>query len=284
MPGYLKSREEVQRIEDFLAPSRHVCDELGIFFKTSWDWAREVLPPVFEPIGDPDAGTCDGQVTVAHYESAYCGTYDASIVTIFCSYEGLAGYWMLTEIVSPESPVVLGRELWGEAKKNGHGVLRRDGNLFRGTAERMGVSILEIEATIDGPELGPRTVEGIGFDIKMFPHSSGRGLEYPPILNIWNTRFEYTSYREGTGTLTWGHSKWDPTDTIPILEVGTATATQYACEYPLAGQVQLDDPDGIYPQYMWGRSFDDPTWMPIAQRYRGQDVLNPEPHSPGEPS
>ena len=277
MPGYVKTPEEVQRIEAFLKPQRFTCDELGIHFQTTWEFARWVLPPYFEPIGGKDENVCDGYVSLTAYESAYCGAFDGAIVTLFCTYEGIDGYWMLTEIVSPELPVVIGRELWGEVKKNGNGRFFRDGDRMSGYGERRGLTIMEIEAQITGPELGPKQVRSNGFDIKWFPHSNCHGLQYPPLLNIWDVSYNYTSYREGTGTLKWGHSKWDPTDTIPIVSVGKAVACQYEGLWPLGQQIELEDPDNVLPQYLWGQAYDDPTFYPIAQRYQGLDELNPDP-------
>jgi acetoacetate decarboxylase len=277
MPGYVKSQEEVARIEAFLAPSRFTCEEVGVYFKTSWEFAKEVLPPIFEPIGDEKAGTCDAYVNVTQYESAYCGTFDGAIVSLFCRYGDVDGYWMLTELMSPELPVTIGRELWGEVKKNGNGRIWRDGNSVRATGDRRGVEIIELNLDISGEEEGPRTDLTNGFDIKMYPHSNARGLQYPPLLNIWDIKYEWTSYREGTGTINWGHSIWDPTDTIPILSVDKAISGQYVGYWPLGQQIELQDPDNIYRQYMWGRGFDDPTWFPISKRFQGLDELNPLP-------
>jgi len=277
MPGYVKSKEEVQRIEDFVAPSRFTCDEIGVYFKTTWEYAKSVLPPIFEPLGDEEAGTCDAYANVTQYESAYCGTFDGAIVSILCKYGDIEGYWMLTEIISPELPVAIGRELWGEVKKNGNGRIWRAGANVRATGDRRGIQVMEINADITGPDHGPHVVDSNGFDIKMFPHSNGRGLQYPPLLNIWDIKYEYTSYREGTATLEWGHSKWDPTDTIPIVSVDKAIDAQFAGYWPLGQQIELEDPDNIYAGYMWGRGFDDPTWMPIAHRFKGLDQLNPDP-------
>ena len=277
MPGYVKTREEIARIEKFLKPARFTCDKVGIDFTTSWEFAREVLPPIFEPIGDRDAGIAEVHASVTHLESAYCGPMDSAIVTLACSYDGRPGGWMLTEIVSNEFPVVIGRELWGEVKKMGEGRVWRDGTSYHGEGSRRGQVIITIDATIDGPELAPFQRKSEGFDIKMFPHSNVSGLQYPPLLNIWDMTYDYTSYREGTGSLTWGYSEWDPVATIPILETGTAVAAQYAGTWPLGEQIELEDPDNIYPLYLWGRAYDEPTRFPIAQRWRGLDELNEPP-------
>jgi len=277
MSGYVKTPEEVERIQRFMGPARFTGQELGISFQTSWEFAREVLPPMLEPLGGEDEGLCEGYACVANYQSAYCGAFDGAIVQLLCTHDGIEGYWMLTEIMTGGLAVSTGREMLGEIKKEGTGRLWRDGSHYRAIGERRGIDVFTIEAEIDGPELAPREINSHGFDIKMFPHTSGFGLQYPPLLNIWNITNRFTTYREGQGTLTWGHSKWDPTDTIPLVSVGTAIAIEYENESPLLEQRLLEDPEGVLPQYLWGRSYDDPTWSHVAKRWEGVDELNPDP-------
>jgi len=277
MPGYVKTREEVERIRKFMGPARFTGEEVGIAFQTSWEFAREVLPPIFEPLGNEEEGVCDAYALVANYQSAYCGAFDGAIVSLMCTHEGLEGYWMLTEIMTGGLAVSTGREMLGEIKKEGTGRIWKDGDHYRAVGERRGIDLFEIEAEITGPELAPKEIKSHGFDIKMFPHTSGGGLQYPPLLNIWDITNTYSSYREGTGTLKWGHSKWDPVDTIPIVSVGTAVAVEYVNHSPLLEQRPLDDPDDVLPQHLWGRSYDDPTWYPVAKRWEGVDELNEDP-------
>jgi acetoacetate decarboxylase len=278
MPGYVKTPEECDRIETMLKAMCFTCDELGISFQTTWEFARWVMPPCIEPVGDRENDTADAVVTITSYESAHCGNFDGAIVTLSAKRDDCGdGYWMLTEIISPELPVVIGREMWGEVKKNGTGRFFRDGTHFYGYGERKGLTFVEIEAEITGADKGPSQLCAHGFDVKWFPHSGGRGLQYPPLLNVWNCVYNYTSYREGTGTLKWGHSKWDPTDTIPIVSVGSAYNAQYEGLWPLGQQIELEDPGNVYRQYMWGQAYDDPTFYPVARRYQGRFELNRDP-------
>src|SRR5262249_43572959 len=96
------------------------------------------------------------------------------------------------------------------------------------------------------------------------------------LLYIWKNSTSYTSYREGTGSLKWGHSKWDPVDTIPIVSVGATVATEYAMSCECDAR-EIEDPGGVLPQYLWGRGYDDPTWYRITDRWKGVDELNPDP-------
>lgn len=277
MPGYVKTKEEVANIQKFMSKARFTGQELGINFKTTWEFAREVLPPHFEPLGDKQSNTCDAYACVANYQSAYCGAFDGAIVMAMCTRDGIDGYWMLTEIMSGDLAISTGREMLGEIKKEGTGRLWKSGNSYRGVGERRGIDVFTIEAEITGPEQAPKTIKSHGFDIKMFPSTNGIGLQYPPILNIWDITNTYSSYREGKGTLQWGHSKWDPVDTIPIVSLGAAVAAEYVNRSPLYQQLPIEDAGGILPQFLWGRSFDDPTWFPIAKEWQDADTLNKDP-------
>jgi acetoacetate decarboxylase len=276
MPGYVKTPEEVERIKKFMMPARFVGEELGISFQTTWEYARETLPPMFEPLGSQEENVCEAYASVGEWQSAYCGDFEGSLVQLLCTYEGIEGSWLLLELMSPELAVTTGREILGECKKMGTGRIWRDGSRQYAVGARKGVDLVQIEADISGSEQGPKDVEAASFEIKMFPHTTSTGLQYPPLLYIWKNSTSYTSYREGTGTLKWGHSKFDPVDTIPIVSVGATYATEYAmsCE---CDSREIEDPDGVLPQYLWGRGYDDPTWYRITDRWKGVDELNPDP-------
>lgn len=274
MPGYVKTDKEIRNIEDFLAPSRFIVEDITVQFETSYEFARHVVPPVFEPIGDKSRSIAGAFAQVGQFQSAYCGPMDCSMVGIHVTHEGAPGFYILTEIISGEGAVVLGREIWGEIKKHGTTRLYADGNHYYSVAERRGHILLEIEADIGPENQAPLSVNTYAYDIKMFPGSNGRGLEFPPRLNIWNARYDFSTYRVGTGSLKWGQSPWDPLDTIPIISTGEAVLTNGVACFPLARQVQIEDSDNHYARYMWGRGFDDPTLSTIPQRWKDTDRLN----------
>ncbi|MFF3573379.1 acetoacetate decarboxylase family protein [Nocardia jiangxiensis] len=280
MRGFVRTEEEVRNIENFLAPSRFVGEELVVDFETTWEFARENLPPVFEPIGDKAAGTAKAYAEIAQFDGAYCGPMDCAIVALHATYEGVEGFWHLIQLISGELPVIIGRELWGETKKFGTSRIYKDGVSFFGTSERLGHTVFELEAEITGEEQAPKVVNTHGFDIKMFPGSNGSGLEYPPRLNIWDVGLDYSTYRVGTGSITWGAAPWDPVWSIPISSTGDAHYANYAITNPLGRQIDLEDPDNVYSRFLWGRSYDDPTLYPITKRWRGQDQLNQPPVLP----
>lgn len=277
MPGYVKTREEVERIKKFMMPARFVGEELGISFQTTWEYARETLPPMFEPLGSEESDTCEAYACVSNWQSAYCGDFEGALVQLMCTYEGIEGTWLLLELMSPELAVATGREILGECKKHGTGRIWRDGSRQYGVGSRKGIDVVQINADIGGEEQAPTKEVSTAFEIKMFSHITEPGLQYPPILYVWNNDTTYGSYREGPGTLEWGHSKWDPVDTIPIVSTGPATATQYEVVCTVREARDIEDPDDVLPLHLWGRSYDDPTLYRIPERWKDDAELNPDP-------
>lgn len=274
MSGYVKTDEELRRIKAVMTPFRYVIDELGITFETTWEFARWVLPPCFEPIGDKERNVATASAAVYPIQCPHGDNYDVSQVGIGCRYEGYTGSWPMFMLHNTESHIALGRDIWGGAKKLGESRLYHDGEAHYGYGERRGVKLVEIEAQIDGAEQAPMNSTSHVLYLKMIPHSSCVGLEWPPRLNIYEGEASYKSYREGSGTLRLGTSKWDPVHTMPIASVGPAYVAEYEYTCSLADQVDIVGQDEVYARYLWGRSFDDPTLEHIAARWRGETAVN----------
>lgn len=274
MPGYVKTDEELARIAAILLPYSYVIDEVGIEFKTTWEFARWALPPCFEPIGDRDANVANGEAGVLSIECPHQGRFDADHVVLACRYGDEEGAYILQSLHSTEAHVVGGREVWGGPKKLGNARVYHDGDRHYAYSERNGIRLVEIEVETKGPDHAPQTTRGKSFAVKMVPHPSAKGLQYPPMLNVWESQRKVISMREGTGTLKWGRSKWDPVDTIPIVSVGSGHVVKAEFAYERVTQHELPDPEGVYARYYWGTYADDPTSFDIPARWRSEFKTN----------
>jgi acetoacetate decarboxylase len=209
-------------------------------------------------------------------------TSDRSAPTTFalcCRFGDMEGHYLIHTVHSTDGHVHAGRDSWGGPKKFGTGQVFHDGDRHFAYSERLGRRLIEIEAELDGPELAPQTSTGKAFALKMFPSATGYGLEYPPLLNIWDSEETAVSLREGTGRLRWGQSEHDPVDTIPIVSVNTVRAVEAIFLYNGLTQVQIEDPDNIYARYYWGTYMDDPTLEGIPARWRDELEVNGYGHS-----
>ncbi|KAG4438548.1 hypothetical protein IFR05_005972 [Cadophora sp. M221] len=96
-----------------LRPHSHKKAIVVDFFTTP-DFIASVLPPGFEAQEQPT-----GHIVLSGMEIKLCGEFDCVIVTMDVKYQGRSGTYMLEIIISGDSPVTWGREVWGECKKTG---------------------------------------------------------------------------------------------------------------------------------------------------------------------
>jgi acetoacetate decarboxylase len=274
MPGYVKTDQELERIAAVVNPMRYVIDEVGIEFKTTWEFARWALPPCLEPVGDRNANVADAAASVLSAECPHFDRFDADHVVLMCKYGDQVGSYILQSLHSTEGHVVCGRELWGGPKKLGIARVFHDGNHHYGYSERNGIRLVQVSVETTGRDLAPTTTESRSLAVKMFPHASGKGLQYPPILNIWHGQLKTTSLREGAGTLKWGASKFDHVSTIPIVSVAAGSVLKGEFVYAGLTQKELKDPDGVYARYLWGTYMDDPTAFSIPARWQDEIKVN----------
>lgn len=274
MPGFVKTDEELERIAAVVNPWRYVMDEISCEFETTWEFARWVLPPCFEPLGNEAEDRAHAFVGILELDCPHFGAFDGDHIAIGCRFRDIEGSYLIHSVHSTDGHVHAGRDVWGGPKKFGIGRVFHDGDHQFAYSERMGRRLVEIEAELTGPELAPHVSSSKSFAVKMFPSATGRGLEYPPLLNIWDGEEIPIAVREGTGTLRWGHSEYDPVDTIPIASLGTFRATKAEFYYRGVTQVQLEDPDNVYARYLWGTYMDDPTFDRIPARWRDELEVN----------
>ena len=274
MPGFVKTDDELERIAAVLGPWRYVLDEISCEFETTWEFARWVLPPCFEPVGSEEENRAHAFAGILDIACCHFGAFTADDIAIHCRFGEIEGDYIIHTVHGTDGHVHAGRDVWGGPKKFGTGHVFHDGDQHFAFSERGGRRLIEIEAELTGPELAPRTSIAKTFALKMFPSATGRGLEYPPLLNIWDSQETAMSLREGTGTLRWGHSAYDPVDTIPIVSVGTVRATKAEFQYDALTQIQVEDPDNVYARYYWGTYMDDPTFERMPARWRDELEVN----------
>jgi acetoacetate decarboxylase len=271
--GYVKTPEEVERIQERLADVKYVGESLMIEFETTPEFVRDVLPPCLSPIDTPT-----GVAAVAQHQSVHVGEHGAAVVYLYAQYEGLVGLYALTLLISTETNQLHGRERWGMAKKvlDSCGLYRDstdDRETMFGYAARHGTRLIEIEAELSADD-GPR--EGVHhlFELKGFLSPYGVGLDRDPELIIIDVHESNGSVREGTGRLVLQGTADDPCDTIPIVSVGPASHIVGALEYQTSRVITLSDADAYVP-YVYGTRYDDFSASRLPARYVTENAFAP---------
>jgi acetoacetate decarboxylase len=257
--GYVRTSEEVDRIQALLSPARMTLEGISVEFVTTGEFARKVLPPCFD-VAEPR-----GLVTVSHWQAGVCGEFESAAVMLLARYGDVVGTYFLTLVVSGDMPVTLGRELWAEPKKRGSAHFYRDGDDIYAFGERNGTRLVEIEATF-GPELGPSSTQTRALELGAQLTHAGH-LAGDPFVVVCDVHRSLTSTREGKGTLRLNGTAFDPVDEIPLLAVGRAAHYTGDSSYTEVARHPLPNGDHFLP-FILGRSFDDLSVFPQPARHR----------------
>ncbi|KAB2568957.1 hypothetical protein DBV05_g12369 [Lasiodiplodia theobromae] len=248
--SFVATAEEIRVFEEFSSKSSFSQEGITVDFTTTPEFIKSVLPPNFEPGDQPT-----GHILLATMESKLCGEFDCALVTIDVKFKGISGTYMLEIIVSGDTPVTWGREVWGETKKTGTCRLWRSGNYRYAYAERNGVRLIELQGEF-GDDLPARKRQAYSFEIKAYPHSKGKGLQWEPMVNVLNVEEEDVRRSVGKGRLVVRGTASDPLHSIPILSIGDFQYVSGRADYTVVEDHELGCGNAYMP-YLLGRHYDD---------------------------
>ncbi|KAM5341310.1 hypothetical protein ACJ41O_014341 [Fusarium nematophilum] len=248
--SFVASPNEVRVWEELSSKPSFSQELITLDFTTTPEFIKSVLPPGFEPGDEPR-----GHISVGTFESRLCGEFDCAMVSIDVKFRGRPGTHMLELLISGDTPVTWGREVWGEVKKTGICRMWRSGNYRYAYAERGGVRLLELQGEF-GRSLDPRKRENIAYEIKAYPDSMGKGLQWEPKVNILTVEEYDTSYSVGSGRLVVRGTAADPLHSIPILSISEMEYVSGRADYTVIEQHDLGCGQAYMP-YLVGRHYDD---------------------------
>lgn len=247
--GYVKTPAEVLAIQQQLSDSRYESEGITVYFETESDFIREVLPPCFEMPTQPLAFAQIGVSRSPRYE------YGAASINVMARFGDIEGWYHLMLLMTGDMPVIIGRELWGEAKKLGQVEFDVSLPRVRGVAERNGVRLMEIDGQF-GDDTGPRTTEPYhGLNLKAYLNGAATAMEYDPLVLLRRGVDEFSTYHEGEATLKLQSSEEDPCASVPVVKTGLVTYGKFMTKVAPAGQFTVPN-DTAYVPYFLGRSYD----------------------------
>lgn len=250
--SFVATPEEVKAFQELSSKPAFSQELVTLDFTTTPEFIKSVLPPNFEPGDKPN-----GHISVGTFESRLCGEFDCAMVSIDVKFNGRPGTYLLELIVSGDMPVTWGREVWGEVKKTGTCKIWRSGNYRYAVAERNGVRLIELQGEF-GDDLKPRTREGTAYEIKAYPHSMGKGLQWQPKVNQLTVIEHDTRWSQGSGRIVIRGTSADPLHSIPILAISDLEYVSGRAEYTVVADYDLgiQNTDSYLP-YLVGRHYDD---------------------------
>ncbi|KAK1842596.1 hypothetical protein CCHR01_14783 [Colletotrichum chrysophilum] len=248
--SYVATPEEVRAWEELSSKPSFSQELITVDFTTTPEFIKSVISPGFEPGDEPR-----GHLSLGTMESRLCGEFDCVMVSIDVKFRGRHGTHMLELIISGDTPVTWGREVWGEVKKTGICRMWRSGSYRYAYAERNGVRLIELVGEF-GDDLPARKREATAFEIKAYPHSMGKGLQWEPRVNILTVVEEDTRRSVGKGRLAVRGTSSDPLHSIPILSIGDMEYVSGKADYTVVEEHELGCGQAYLP-YLVGRHYDD---------------------------
>ena len=211
--GYVKTPDEIERIERRLSAPRWSGEWLSVQYLTDPEVHRRLLPPPLTPAAEPLAS-----VTVGRWQSNCLGDFSGGVLSLAARFGDVEGGYVLALYMDSEPPIAFGRDVFGEPKKLATSGLFRDRDHVHAWVDRHGVRLFDLRADL-GEDQGPSEGERSTFNFKARTAADGRGLEEDAILT--RARFTTTGHvlRPGTGTVTLTSGRHDPVDEVEVLEV-----------------------------------------------------------------
>ena len=212
--GFVRTPEEIARIQKALSEPRFVnCAMASVDFLTRPDIVAHVLPPGLEPTDNPRV-----TAMVGRWQSNCVGDFDGGAIYVEAHHKDIVGDYVLAMYMDRDQPIIYGRELFGEPKKQATTRLFHNGARATGQVERYGTCLIDLDLALSADH-GPSEGEGINFNYKAIPATHGIGLEWDAALTIARFHTVLRVHREGAGQLRLGSSVHDPLDELEVREI-----------------------------------------------------------------
>lgn len=212
--GFVKTAEEIVSIQAAMSEPRFVDAEmLTVEYLSDAEKIAQLLPPPLAPGETPRV-----TAMVGRWRSNCVGDYNGGGIYISAKYGDIEGDYVLAMWMDNDQPLIYGRDLFGEPKKQASSQLYRSGDHVSATVTRHGVDLIKLEVDLI-TDHGPGRASGVNFNFKSRPSTDGVGLEEDAILTVAEFENVLRVSREGTGTVELTGTPHDPLDEIPVVEV-----------------------------------------------------------------
>lgn len=212
--GFVKSPEEIERIEHALSTPRFVNGEmLSVDFLSDPAVVAHILPPPLEPSEQPLV-----RAMVGRWQSNCVADFHGGAIYVSARYGDVEGVYVLAMYMDNDVPTIYGRDMFGEPKKLATSSLNRNGDQFSAWLDRGGVRLIELHASLPTVH-GPSESAGVNFNFKARPAADGHGLEEDAILTQATFVQKASSTREGAGSVVLRGTVHDPLDELPVRSI-----------------------------------------------------------------
>lgn len=244
----VKSADEIAAIQSQYTRAHFLgVRELTVYFETTAEAIRELLPPPLEPAPDPL-----GVVRFTEVGNSNCmGSFNGGGVYLRARYQDVTGHYCVAAPRSTADAVIVGRDIFGEPTKLARVVFDTTNEHVWGHAERHAVRYLSARGRFD-EDTAPGRDAFTSFQFKFLPRSDGTGFDCAPRLLQVTSTLNATIASRGRGELVFRESPHDPLADIPVRQVVEAVYSE-GQEYATAVVLCEADPEAFLP-YAFARN------------------------------
>ncbi len=218
--SFVKTPEQLEKMHHIIGNSEYRQMQMVVVpFETTEEFIRSILPPPLEfhePVG---------YAFIYSFATSNClGPFSGGGVYLSCRYKEDPGNYCLTLPIDTEVSKDLGRDCYGEPKKNARIFLEKKEQDIAGWTERYGIRYMELQARME-EELPPGDPSmRIIYQFKYSHKASGeRGFDLNPVLIRHESHRSLTRLQSGSGQVTFRESPYDPVHLVPLLSMGQAS-------------------------------------------------------------
>ena len=219
----------------YQAPPYHYRDAhaITITYETDEDAVLDILP---EGLELPIPATVRAQVSHARFSTF--GSYLESFLAVECLWQGERRFYMPYVLVTGETALLAGREIWGEGKKLAHIELIQDDNLIRGVVERpKGTPLLTLSIRPERTLRPPANQRPCYVSLRIIPSPEENAPPAADLVETFAEDWEVHEVWSGSSTMTFGvPSELDPWHKLPVRRIKNAFYSR--CDFTLpAGKI-----------------------------------------------
>ncbi|MFP3969030.1 acetoacetate decarboxylase family protein [Actinomadura fulvescens] len=195
-------------------------------WETDPDAVAQVLPPPLKPAARPLA-----RATISHVDLPGGQVLGAGSVAVRAVHNGQEGDYPLVMPMTTERALIGGREVFGEPKKLGDVVVRRDGDRVSAGLTRHGVTFVLVSGQVTEELPPPGDHVNLDFYFKFLPAPDGDGLDGDAALVHCTRRGRTRSLHRVEGEVVLNESPYDPVADLPVrrlleITLGERTSVQ----------------------------------------------------------
>ena len=196
-------------------------EAVTVFYETDEDAALELLPEDLELRTPP-------VVCIRIFDAPFTtlGAYSAAIIQLGCLWEGQPKAFVCYQIVTVDSAMAGGREIWGYPKKMGHVEIAKENQLITAIVERprgirLCTATIRPEEPMDEPAIVAEVPQlGPNVNLKLIPNAAeGEGPSLVQLIES-GCSGSVREFWRGTGSLTYDYpSPIDPWHRLAVKKI-----------------------------------------------------------------